>query len=99
MPAAPAPTSRMRTAVSFVMRVHCNIRRRARSQGWRTRSIAGAAGLAYSVRPRRLSTMELVDIVYLASFFLGLGFAVVSALMSGVFSGGAEAHVGAGHDV
>ena len=43
--------------------------------------------------------MELVDIVYWATFFLGLGFAVISALMSGVFSGGAEAHVGAGHDV
>ncbi|HTF56806.1 MAG TPA: NfeD family protein [Planctomycetota bacterium] len=43
--------------------------------------------------------MEVVDVVYLVSFFLGLGFAVVSALMSGVFSGGADAHVGAGHDV
>ncbi len=43
--------------------------------------------------------MEIVDLVYLVCFFLGFGFALLSALMSGVFSGGAEAHVGAGHDV
>lgn len=36
------------------------------------------------------------EIVYLSCFFLGVGFAVVSGLMSGVFSGGAEAHVDAG---
>src|SRR5438093_457154 len=57
------------------------------------------AGLAYSVRPRRVRTMELVDVFYWTSFLLGLGFAAVSALVSGVFSGGADAHVGAGHDV
>ena len=43
--------------------------------------------------------MDTIDLIYLVCFFLGLGFAVLSALMSGVFSGGAEAHVGGGHDV
>jgi membrane protein implicated in regulation of membrane protease activity len=45
--------------------------------------------------------MEIVEIVYLVCFFLGLGFAIISGLLSGVFSGGAEAHVdlGAGGDV
>lgn len=43
--------------------------------------------------------MDIVDVVYLVCFFLGFGFAVFSALLSGVFSGGAEAHVGAGHDL
>ena len=43
--------------------------------------------------------MEIVDVVYLVCFFVGFGFALLSALMSGVFSGGAEAHVGAGHDI
>lgn len=43
--------------------------------------------------------METIDLIYLVCFFLGLGFAVLSALMSGVFSGGADAHVGAGHDI
>ena len=37
--------------------------------------------------------MEIIDIVYLVCFFLGLGFAIISGLLSGVFSGGAEAHV------
>ncbi len=40
--------------------------------------------------------MDTVEIVYLGTFFVGFGFAVVSALMSGVFSGGAEAHVDVG---
>ena len=43
--------------------------------------------------------MELVDGIYLVCFFVGFGFALVSALLSGAFSGGAEAHVGAGHDL
>ena len=43
--------------------------------------------------------MDIVDLVYLVCFFVGLGFAVFSALLSGVFSGGAEAHVGTGHDI
>ncbi|HZL71844.1 MAG TPA: hypothetical protein VFC86_05250 [Planctomycetota bacterium] len=43
--------------------------------------------------------MEVVEVVYLVCFFVGFGFALISALLSGVFSGGAEAHVGAGHDV
>jgi len=43
--------------------------------------------------------MEVVELIYLVCFFLGLGFAFLSALMSGVFTGGAEAHVGAGHDI
>jgi len=40
--------------------------------------------------------MEIVEIVYLVCFFLGLGFAIVSGLLSGVFSGGAEAHLDVG---
>jgi membrane protein implicated in regulation of membrane protease activity len=43
--------------------------------------------------------MEILDGVYLICFLVGFGFALLSALLSGVFSGGAEAHVGAGHDV
>lgn len=43
--------------------------------------------------------MEIVDVIYLVCFFVGFGFALISALVSGVFSGGAEAHVGAGHDI
>src|SRR6266850_4412713 len=43
--------------------------------------------------------MGTIDLIYLVCFFLGFGFALISALMSGVFSGGAEAHVGAGHDI
>ena len=43
--------------------------------------------------------MEIVDVLYLVCFFVGFGFALLSALLTGVFSGGAEAHVGAGHDV
>lgn len=43
--------------------------------------------------------MDIVDVVYLVCFFLGFGFAVLSALFSGVFSGGADAHVGTGHDL
>lgn len=34
--------------------------------------------------------MELIEIVYLVSFFLGLGFSIISGLLSGVFSGHAE---------
>ncbi len=43
--------------------------------------------------------MEVIEIVYLVCFFLGLGFAIISGLLSGAFSGGAEAHVdvGGGH--
>jgi membrane protein implicated in regulation of membrane protease activity len=44
-------------------------------------------------------SMDTMEIIYLICFFLGLGFAVISGLLSGVFSGGAEAHVdvGGGH--
>jgi len=42
--------------------------------------------------------MEWIEIVYLICFFLGLGFALISGLLSGVFGGG-DAHVDAGgHD-
>lgn len=34
--------------------------------------------------------MEVIDYIYLVAFFLGVGFAVISGLLSGVFSGGAE---------
>ncbi|MBI2932551.1 MAG: hypothetical protein HYY16_12950 [Planctomycetes bacterium] len=34
--------------------------------------------------------MDWIEIVYLVSFFLGLGFAIMSGLLSGVFSGHAE---------
>lgn len=34
--------------------------------------------------------MDWIEIVYLVSFFLGLGFAIISGLLSGVFSGAAE---------
>ncbi len=34
--------------------------------------------------------MDTIEIVYLVSFFLGLGFAIISGLLSGVFSGHAE---------
>jgi membrane protein implicated in regulation of membrane protease activity len=40
--------------------------------------------------------MEAIEIVYLVSFFLGLAFAILSALFSGVLSGGADAHVDVG---
>jgi membrane protein implicated in regulation of membrane protease activity len=40
--------------------------------------------------------MEKIEFVYYVCFFLGFGFAVLSGLLSGVFSGGAEAHVDAG---
>ena len=40
--------------------------------------------------------MEAIEFVYYVCFFLGFGFAVLSGLLSGVFSGGAEAHVDAG---
>lgn len=40
--------------------------------------------------------MEVIEIVYLICFFLGLGFAIISGLLSGVFSGGAEAHLDVG---
>lgn len=43
--------------------------------------------------------MAVVDAVYLICFCVGFGFALISALLSGVFSGGAEAHVGGGHDI
>lgn len=34
--------------------------------------------------------MDMIEIVYLSSFFLGLGFTLISALLSGVFSSGGE---------
>jgi membrane protein implicated in regulation of membrane protease activity len=37
-----------------------------------------------------------LEFVYLTCFFLGLGFAVISGLLGGLFSGGAEAHVDLG---
>ncbi len=40
--------------------------------------------------------MDTIDLVYLGCFFLGLGFAIISGLFSGVFSGGAEADVDIG---
>lgn len=40
--------------------------------------------------------MEAIEFVYYVCFFLGFGFAVLSGLLSGVFSGGAEAHIDAG---
>ena len=40
--------------------------------------------------------LDVLEFVYLVSFFLGLGFAVLCALLSGVFSGGADAHVDGG---
>jgi len=43
--------------------------------------------------------METIDIVYLICFFLGLGFAIISGLLSGVFSGHADAQVDVGAHV
>src|SRR5688572_4224048 len=43
--------------------------------------------------------MAVIDAVYLICFCVGFGFALISAVLSGAFSGGAEAHVGAGHDI
>ncbi|MBI4563608.1 MAG: NfeD family protein [Planctomycetes bacterium] len=40
--------------------------------------------------------MDLVEIIYLGCFFLGLGFAVLSGLLSGVFSGHAAPHLDVG---
>ncbi len=40
--------------------------------------------------------MDGIELIYLVCFFLGLGFAIVSGLLSGVFSGGAEAHADGG---
>lgn len=34
--------------------------------------------------------LDTFEIIYLICFFLGLGFAIISGLLSGVFSGGAE---------
>jgi membrane protein implicated in regulation of membrane protease activity len=39
---------------------------------------------------------DVLEFIYLVCFFLGLGFAVLSALLSGLFSGDAGAHMG-GH--
>src|SRR6187200_264895 len=39
---------------------------------------------------------DTLDFIYLVCFFLGLGFAVLSALMSGVFGGHAGPHVDMG---
>jgi membrane protein implicated in regulation of membrane protease activity len=35
--------------------------------------------------------MQTIEVIYLVSFFLGLGFAIISGLLSGVFSGAGEA--------
>lgn len=40
--------------------------------------------------------MDGFDVAYWICFLFGLGFAVVSGLLAGVFSGGAEAHVDVG---
>jgi membrane protein implicated in regulation of membrane protease activity len=42
--------------------------------------------------------MDGFDIAYWICFLLGLGFALISGIMAGVFSGGAEAHVDVGGD-
>jgi len=39
---------------------------------------------------------DVMEFIYLVSFFLGLGFAVLSALLSGLFTGHLDAHVDAG---
>src|SRR5688572_18288250 len=39
---------------------------------------------------------DVLEFIYLVCFFLGLGFAVLSALLAGVFSGHAGPHVDAG---
>jgi membrane protein implicated in regulation of membrane protease activity len=40
--------------------------------------------------------MDVLEFIYLVCFFLGLGFAVLSALLAGVFSGHAGPHIDAG---
>jgi len=40
--------------------------------------------------------MDVIELIYYVCFFLGFGFAVVSGLLSGVFSGGLEPHVDVG---
>jgi membrane protein implicated in regulation of membrane protease activity len=44
-------------------------------------------------------TMDVLELIYLVCFFLGFGFAVVSALLSGVFDGAGHAapDLGSGH--
>jgi membrane protein implicated in regulation of membrane protease activity len=39
---------------------------------------------------------DVLDFIYLVCFFLGLGFAVLSALLSGLFTGHLDAHVDTG---
>lgn len=39
---------------------------------------------------------DVLEFIYLVCFFLGLGFAVLSALLSGLFTGHMDAHVDAG---
>jgi|SRR5579862_4995386 len=39
---------------------------------------------------------DVLEFIYLVCFFLGLGFAVLSALLSGLFSGHLDAHVDSG---
>jgi hypothetical protein len=39
--------------------------------------------------------MDVIEFVYLVCFFLGLGFAVLSGLLAGVFTGHAGAHIDA----
>lgn len=41
-------------------------------------------------------SMDGFEFAYLVCFFLGLGFAILSGLLAGVFGGGAEAHIDAG---
>ena len=44
--------------------------------------------------------MGTIELIYIICLLLGLGFAVLSGIMAGVFSGGAEAHVDvSGHSV
>ncbi len=40
--------------------------------------------------------MDVIELIYYVCFFLGFGFAVVSGLLSGLFTGGLEPHVDAG---
>jgi membrane protein implicated in regulation of membrane protease activity len=40
---------------------------------------------------------DVPEFIYLVCFFLGLGFAVLSGLLSGLFTGHAGAHMGGGH--
>ena len=43
-----------------------------------------------------MDEMDFLQVVYLICFFVGLGFAIISGLLSGVFSGGGDVDVDAG---